>query len=635
MALRTYIKYIICCLCTLVSFRVDASHIVGGEITYQHLGGTRYRIIIDIYQDCKDGQQAAIDQDNPAILGIFRNDANRTRIRIDSVSSDPVNGSIRVPANFSNSCINNPPSVCLNRERFVYDYTLPASSTGYTVIYQRCCRNASIVNIKEPGNTGATYSCVIPPPPSTVNNSAVFKNYPPQIICANVPLVYDHSATDADGDSLTYEFCQAYEGGGPNDAKPDPTYQFVPVKYSAPFTATNPMGGSPKIQIDPLSGIITGTPTSQNRFVVTVCCHEWRNGVKINTVTREFQFVVTNCSKAVIANTPVFSDLPNTYIVNCIDRTVKFYNSSTGGFEYFWDFGTGATSTEFEPTYTYPDTGTFTMKLIVNPGSTCPDSISRTVKIYPDFKGEYSYTGLLCPNSPFQFVDLSTSTYGPVSFWSWDFGDAQFSNGRNTTHAYAVGGTYNVTLISGNAKGCRDTTVKTLEVEKFLPDAGNDTTIVKGEYINFQATGGVSYYWAPAENLDNVNIPNPTGRYPEVGYFRYNVHVTSMNQCEGDDSIIVRVVGQASQFVPNAFTPNGDGVNDIFRPRAVGYRSVEYFRVFNRFGELVFESKDFEQGWDGTYKGQYADIGTYMYVLQMTDRFGQAQTQKGDVILMR
>lgn len=634
--MRICLKYIVCFFLILSASWAKASHIVGGEITYKHLGGTSYQIVIDIYQDCKDGQQAAIDQDNPALIGIFRNDANHTQIILDSIGSDPLTGNFRVPANFSNSCINNPPSVCLNRERFVKNYTLPVSPTGYTVIYQRCCRNASIVNIKEPGNTGATYFCIIPPTPAVSNNSAVFTNYPPQIICANVPLVYDHSATDADGDSLSYEFCEAYRGGGPNDAKPNPEYQFSPVLYSAPFSAINPMGGSPKIQIDPVTGLITGTPTSQNRFVVTVCCHEWRNGSIINTVTREFQFVVTNCSKAVIANTPVFSDLPNTYIVNCIDKTVKFLNTSTGGFEYFWDFGVnGQTSTEFEPTFTYPDTGTYQMKLIVNPGSTCPDSITRTVKIFPDFKGEYSFTGLHCPNVPFQFVDLSSSTYGPVSFWNWDFGDAQFSLSRNTSHSYAVGGVYNVSLISGNAKGCRDTTVKTIEVEKFMPDAGNDTTIVKGESLNFLATGGVSYYWSPAENLDNVNIPNPTGRFPEVGYFRYNVHVTSMNQCEGDDSIIVRVVGQASQFVPNAFTPNDDGVNDIFRPRAVGIRSVEAFRVFNRFGEMVFESKNFEDGWDGTYKGEKADIGTYMYMLQMTDRFGAEQVLKGDVILMR
>jgi gliding motility-associated-like protein len=275
------------------------------------------------------------------------------------------------------------------------------------------------------------------------------------------------------------------------------------------------------------------------------------------------------------------------------------------------------------------------VKLIVNKGSTCPDSITRIVKIFPDFEGEYSFSGLYCPNSPFQFIDLSTSTYGPVSFWNWDFGDAQFSTSRNTSHSYSVGGVYNVSLISGNAKGCRDTTIKTLDVEKFMPDAGNDTIIVKGEHLDFHAKGGISYYWTPAENLNSVSIADPVGRFPEEGYFRYNVHVTSMNQCEGDDSIIVRVVGQASQFVPNAFTPNGDGVNDIFRPRAVGYRSVEFFRVFNRFGEMVYESKDFEEGWDGRYKGNNADIGTYMYVLQMTDRFGKPETVRGDVILMR
>ncbi len=632
--LRNYCIYILGIILTLLSATgARASHIVGGEVTYRHLGGTTYEITVDIYQDCKDGQQAAIQMDDPAYIGIFYNNAQKTPLGSDSINYFSW---IDVPANFSNSCINNAPVVCLKRQRFVKTYNLPPSASGYLIVYQRCCRNGSIVNVQNPGNTGATYSCIIPPTNQPPNNSAIFKNYPPQIICANVPLVYDHSAIDADGDSLSYEFCQAYRGGGPNDAKPWPDAVFLPVAYSPPFTATNPMGGSPKIQIDPVSGLITGMPTTQNRFVVSVCCHEWRNGVIINTVTREFQFVVTNCSKAVIANTPVFSDLPNTYIVNCIDKTVTFKNSSVGGFDWFWDFGVdGATSNQFEPTFTYPDTGTYLIKLVVNKGSTCPDSINRIVKIYPNFAGEYNITGLYCPNTPIQFSDISTSTYGDVTYWAWDFGDNQFSSEQNPSHSYASGGTYNVVLTSGNTKGCRDTTTKIIDIENFKPFAGNDTVIVKGEYINFDAKGGVQYLWTPSDNLDNPNSGSPTGRYPDEGYFRYNVHITSATPCEGDDSIVVRVVGKASYFTPNAFTPNGDGMNDVFRPRAVGYRSVEYFRVFNRFGQMVYESKNFADGWDGTYKGNKADLGTYMFMLKMVDRFGATQVAKGDVILMR
>src|SRR5690606_11039305 len=123
------------------------------------------------------------------------------------------------------------------------------------------------------------------------------------------------------------------------------------------------------------------------RFVVTVCCHEWRNGAIINTVKRDFQFEITNCSKAVVANIPQYSEEFNTYIVNCTDHTVFFENKSSGGFTYDWDFGdpttTSDVSTDFQPSYTYPDTGTYVVKLVVNKGSTCPDSIVRFVKVFP------------------------------------------------------------------------------------------------------------------------------------------------------------------------------------------------------------------------------------------------------------
>src|SRR5690606_20257640 len=236
-------------------------------------------------------------------------------------------------------------------------------------------------------------------------------------------------AIDADGDSLSYEFCESYSGGTPNAPKPFPpqTLPGLPptVIYQGFYSATMPMSGSPQIQINPTTGIISGTPNLLGRYVVTVCCHEWRNGMIINTVKREFQFVVTNCSKAVVADIPQFSGEFNTYIVDCTDKTVKFINQSSGGFDYLWEFGDGSTSTDFEPTHTYADTGTYIAKLVVNRGSTCPDSISRFVKIYPIHLSDFGYTGLQCPKTPISFFDSTETTFGNVDKWLWSFGDGQ------------------------------------------------------------------------------------------------------------------------------------------------------------------------------------------------------------------
>jgi hypothetical protein len=180
------------------------------------------------------------------------------------------------------------------KKTFTKTYYFPPSTKGYVIAYQRCCRNAAIVNVSDPGNTGATYYCRIPPSGVTdSNNSAIFKNYPPQLICVNYPIVYDNSATDADGDSLTYEFCPSITGADGANVKPIPSPPpYSTITYLPPFTYLYPLTSLPEISINPTTGLITGTPTVIGRYLVSVCCHEWRNGVIINTIIREFQFVV-------------------------------------------------------------------------------------------------------------------------------------------------------------------------------------------------------------------------------------------------------------------------------------------------------------------------------------------------------
>lgn len=616
----------------------QATHIVGGEVTYECLGGNYYRIRVDVYQDCLAGHPSAIKDDNPAYIAIYDMAKSSAPYISDSIY---MGTPLVVPVNFNNSCITNPPNTCLRKVSFIKEYVLPDNGAGYLIVYQRCCRNGSIYNIINPSEIGATYYCQVPPVNTApCNNSAVFTNYPPQIICVNNPLVYDHGATDKDGDSLSYEFCNAYLGGSTADVKPlPPKATFNPVLYRSPFTATSPMGGNPPLKINPTTGVITGTPNLLGRYVVTVCCTEWRNGKAINKITREFQFVVTNCSKAVIANIPQYSDEFNTYIVKCDNYTVKFDNWSVGGFAYHWDFGVPGTdldtSAEFEPTFVYPDSGTYVVSLIVNKGTTCPDSISRFVKVYPTLSANIGFKTPVCPNDTVQFTDLTSSTY-QVNSWVWKFDDASpYATVKNPAHVYRNGGLYNVALVAQNAKGCFDTAYGKITVDPFYPDAGDDTVIVRGEKIYFNATGGFLYQWTPGSYLNNPNIANPVGTYTDTGTFQYSVFVTSMSGCKGYDTLTVKVIDGAYLVVPNAFTPNGDGLNDYLRPIGVGFQHINSFRIFNRWGQQVFYTHTFEDGWDGNFNGRQADIGVYYWSLSIRDRFGNDQELKGDVTLLR
>lgn len=611
-----------------------ASHIVGGEVTYSCLGNGRYEVSLDIYQDCLNGEILAIRDDTPAFIGIFDLSSGSEQV----IRINPSHSMI-VPANFSNDCVDNPPPTCLNRLRFRFITDLPLQAGGHRIVYSRCCRNGSTTNIQRPDETGATFFVDIPGSGiASCNQGAVFNEYPPQIICVNNPLVYDHSATDPDGDSLSYEFCSAYIGGSLSDPKPIPQAGVPPfVRYITGYSAQRPMGGNPSIRIDPQTGIITGTPNIQGRYVVNVCCHEWRNGVKINTIRREFQFVVTNCSKAVVANIPQYSEEFNTYVVECSGHTVHFDNTSVGGHDYTWYFGVpGATSKEFQPSYTYPDTGTYSVKLVVNEGTTCPDSITRLVKIYPEFRADFRYEGTLCPQTPIEFLDQSEATFKPVNQWYWSFGDDGLSTEQNPRHVFAVGGTYEILLAAGTEKGCRDTVSKWVEIDDFRPFAGNDTIIVLGEKIEFQARGGTYYQWEPSDFLNQDNIPDPVGHYTELGTFDYAVRIRTENGCEATDSIRVQVARDPSLFVPSAFTPNGDGINDYLRPLAVGYSRIRFFRVYNRYGEEVYYSTEFrDRGWDGTLRGEKAELGTYYWVLGVINRHGEEELIKGDVVLIR
>lgn len=163
--------------------------------------------------------------------------------------------------------------------------------------------------------------------------------------------------------------------------------------------------------------------------------------------------------------------------------------------------------------------------------------------------------------------------------------------------------------------------------------AGNDTNAMAHKPHQLMASGGVSYVWSPVGPLDNPFIQNPKAILSNDTYF--TVVVTDVAGCSASDGVFIKVYDGPEYYVPNAFTPNGDGLNDVFRPIPVGMRSTDYFRVFNRIGQLVFESHTFMEGWDGTFKGKKADQGTYVWAIKGYDVNGRPVEMKGTVILLR
>ncbi len=164
--------------------------------------------------------------------------------------------------------------------------------------------------------------------------------------------------------------------------------------------------------------------------------------------------------------------------------------------------------------------------------------------------------------------------------------------------------------------------------------AGNDTNAVRGLPHQLMATGGVNYTWTPGSFLDNRYSQNPLATLFTES-MKYAVAVKDAAGCIGYDTVLISVYDDIRYYVPNAFSPNGDGINDLFRPIPVGVVSTEFFRIFNRYGELVFETNQWMKGWDGKYKAVPQAIGNYIWVIKGIGRNGKVIEMKGNVLLVK
>ncbi len=448
-------KYFFCAAALLFfSQTLFASHIVGGEMNYHYLGNDQYEITLIVYRDCINGQAL---YDDPAALGIF--DASGNFIRFVFVS---LNDSSSIPNVINTPCLTPPTGVCDQVAHYYTTLTLPPAPGGYTIAYQRCCRNYSCININGQ-YTGATYTCVIPDQQFADDANPVFNHLPPTFICMGAPFTFDHSATDANGDSLVYSLYTPYAGADQIRPQPDTpsTPPYIPIIFQSPYSLSNVMGGVP-LTINSSTGILTATPTEQGQFVYGVLVQEYRNGILIGETRRDFQVNVTLCENYTVAS--IFSPT-----LVCGSLNAYFQNTSYGASTYSWSFGdpttTNDTSSLMNPVYTYPDTGTYPLMLIAyaaNPG--CNDTAFGEARLYPAFFSRFGLTHQPCTDQ-FQFLDSSYSLHSSSNYWLWNFGDNQFSSSQNPSHQYATWGNFIVTLIASADSGCTDTASITVNVD--------------------------------------------------------------------------------------------------------------------------------------------------------------------------
>jgi hypothetical protein len=236
-------------------------------------------------------------------------------------------------------------------------------------------------------------------------------------------------------------------------------------------------------------------------------------------------------------------------------------------------------------------------------------------------------------------IDIGTS-------YAWSPGSSSYSDIRNTPFNNLNSITpdtsgYYILLVLN--KGCPNPLLDSLHIEVLAPvivHAGRDTSVVVGEPLQFQATssdpGPDNFFWVPSTELNDAFIPDPVATYTlNDNMIRYMVKATTPFGCSGFTYVTVKVFKTKPDiFVPNAFTP-GMAINGLFRPIPVGITSIEYFRIYNRLGELVYNTSTIGNGWDGMLNGSPQNAGGYVWMVKGTDYIGNVITKKGTMVLIR
>ncbi|HMO61391.1 MAG TPA: PKD domain-containing protein [Ferruginibacter sp.] len=549
---------------------LQARHLKGGFVTYTYLGpGTqnpnnlRYRLTYTVYMDCTS-QSMQIDD---LISLTFFDGASLETLGTDQVW---LSSSRLLSKTTDDPCISGNQAICFYR---VVDYEkvyeLAPRPGGYIISYQRCCRIDNMDNLFGSGSVGNTYAIQIPGTASPVPNAD--KNSSPRflvndtvVVCSGSYFSYQVQASDPDGDELTYSLCSAYAGGAMGVPAPviSASPPFAAVPYTIGYSGTSPMGN--QVTIDSKTGLLSGIAPPilmTGEYVVTVCVNEYRNGILLGQSRKELHIKVRDC-------VPIVARLAPKAVV-CDSYNVSFSNDvpNPTGTLFEWTFGDSASGANNisnlpTPTHTYSDTGVFTAKLKVTIGGLCADSAILLVRVYPGFLPDLEPVAPYCKGVPVSFVDKSTTSYGQINSWRWDFGNTgtieDTSILRNPAYTYDNAGTYKVRLNVTSSFGCTGFIEKDIVIPEKPPLAvfPKDTTYCALDTLQLRAEGAGNFTWSPAVNMQGANTATPLvfRTVPSTLYVTLNA-----NGCTNTDSVKLNPVNNLTNSITASSTSICEG----------------------------------------------------------------------------
>lgn len=361
--------------------------------------------------------------------------------------------------------------------------------------------------------------------------------------------------------------------------------------------------------------------------------------VKLNILGNNGCLSDTFKQQIIVGSKPVaaFESPPPPY---CNEAMVTFRDASSVEYgsinSWNWNIDNGQTmvantSAGYQQSFAY---GQHTIQLQVKTREGCvSDPISQSLVMSPSPKVDMAFSDT-CSRTPVLFTGIDLSPSIPIQQWHWMPGDGTQSNGPAIYHTYNKGGLFTMQLYAVADNGCHSDTInRTINIYETRAFAGNDTVVTDNQPLPLNGSGGVFYSWSPPDGLSDPHIANPVVLVQKSTSYVLTAY-TPMG-CPSMDTIHIKVFKGPAIYVPNVFTPNGDRRNDRFRITAPGITEIQFFRIFNRYGQLVYNSISSKDGWDGTVNGQAQPAGTYVWMVKGKDFTGRVHEQKGVFMLVR
>jgi gliding motility-associated-like protein len=323
---------------------------------------------------------------------------------------------------------------------------------------------------------------------------------------------------------------------------------------------------------------------------------------------------------------------------SCDTLFISATSNGVGGQIFQWNFGDGNTATGASVNYFYLIAGTYTITLtVIDTVCNVTDTATATVTFSPNVNANIIIPGASgC--APLSVVFCADTSAG--SFYQWDFGDGNISSQPCFKNIYLSSGVYNVTLIVSNLSSCNlsDTAYTTVTV--FAPPVADFTITNSVQSVNFpvsftdNSTGAASYFWMFGDGATDSQ-QNPEHLYNAPATWDVCLVATNQNGCKDTACKQVTLFDEpVDVFVPNAFTPNGDNVNEYFFPVGIGITDYT-MEIFDRWGEKIYSDNSSGKGWDGNYRQQLAPVGIYVYVIRVNFRNEDWKELKGHIALVR